>query len=178
MTEESTVDIYIGESDDVRGRIKQHVGKNLDFWQEVIVATSKDDNLNKAHFRWLEAELIKVAKATAKTNVSNLNSGSAVKLSEPDTADAASYLDELLLLLPLLGVSSFEVPDESRSVDEMKYYLRGREADAEGMRRPPALSSLAGMLVRLRSPRCRLGQRNCARDFWIGKSCGRKQTDE
>ncbi|MCD5340612.1 GIY-YIG nuclease family protein [Arthrobacter sp. AK04] len=130
--DDSTVDMYIGESDDVRGRIKQHVGKNLDFWQQVIVATSKDDNLNKAHFRWLEAELIKMAKMAAKTNVSNGNAGSAVKLSEPDTADAASYLDELLLLLPVLGVSSFEVPDDTVATSETQYFIRGRDADARG----------------------------------------------
>lgn len=130
--EDSTVNMYIGESDDVRGRIKQHVGKNLDFWQQVIVATSKDDNLNKAHFRWLEAELIKMAKAAAKTNVSNGNGGSPVKLSEPDTADAASYLDELLLLLPLLGVSSFDVPDETVTAHETQYFIHGRDADARG----------------------------------------------
>lgn len=131
-SDESNVHMYIGESDDVRGRIKQHVGKNLDFWQQVIVATSKDDNLNKAHFRWLEAELIKMAKAAAKTNVSNGNNGSAVKLSEPDTADAAAYLAELLLLLPLLGVSSFEVPDETATKNETQFFIKGKDAEARG----------------------------------------------
>lgn len=130
--DDAPVEIYIGESDDVRGRLKQHVGKNLDFWQQVIVATSKDDNLNKAHFRWLEAELIRLAKAAAKTNVFNGNSGSAVKLSEADTADAASYLDELLLLLPVLGVSSFEVPEETVNTNETEYFIHGRDADARG----------------------------------------------
>lgn len=161
--DDSTVDMYVGESDDVRGRIKQHVSKKLDFWQQVIVATSKDDNLNKAHFRWIEAELIKMAKTAARSNVSNGNDGSPVKLSEPDTADAASYLDELLLLLPLLGVSAFEVPEDKVTATETQFFIQGRDAQARGYEsgagfvvsvgyaRAASVASMPAWAVKLRS---------------------------
>ncbi len=54
--------IYIGETDDLPGRLDSH-SKNKDFWNRVIVFTSKDANLNKAHIRHLEGHLIALAKA-------------------------------------------------------------------------------------------------------------------
>ena len=45
--------VYIGETDDLPGRLDSH-NKNKDFWNRVIVFTSKDANLNKAHIRHLE----------------------------------------------------------------------------------------------------------------------------
>ena len=47
--------VYIGESDDVAKRLKQHNrpeeqgGK--DFWERVCLVTSKDQNLTKAHVK-------------------------------------------------------------------------------------------------------------------------------
>src|SRR5690554_7182301 len=54
--------VYIGESDDVAKRLKQHNrpepqgGK--DFWERVCLITSKDQNLTKAHVKYLESQLI------------------------------------------------------------------------------------------------------------------------
>ncbi|WP_158701754.1 GIY-YIG nuclease family protein [Lentibacillus sp. Marseille-P4043] len=49
---------YIGEAEDVLKRLNQHL-KEKDFWNEVIVLTNKDDNLNKAHIKYLEHHLYK-----------------------------------------------------------------------------------------------------------------------
>ena len=57
--------VYIGESDDVAKRLKQHNrpesqgGK--DFWERVCLITSKDQNLTKAHVKYLESQLISQA---------------------------------------------------------------------------------------------------------------------
>jgi hypothetical protein len=53
--------IYIGEADVLRDRLKQH-GAKKDFWTNLIAFTSSDENLNKAHVRYLEARLVKLAK--------------------------------------------------------------------------------------------------------------------
>src|SRR5690349_3783148 len=47
---------YIGESDVIRERLKQH--KSKEFWISVIVFVSKDENLTKAHVRYLESRLL------------------------------------------------------------------------------------------------------------------------
>ena len=42
---------YIGEAEVIRERLKQH--KSKDFWISAIVFVSKDENLTKAHVRYL-----------------------------------------------------------------------------------------------------------------------------
>jgi len=62
--------IYVGEADDLRSRIDQHItGK--DFWTLLIAFVSKDDNLNKAHVRYLEARLCQLAKEAGRAVLDN-----------------------------------------------------------------------------------------------------------
>ena len=44
---------YIGEAEVIKERLKQHKAKALDFWNSVVVFVSKDENLTKAHIRYL-----------------------------------------------------------------------------------------------------------------------------
>ena len=52
--------IYIGEAGNVATRVRGHSDK--DFWNSITVFVSKDDNLTKAHIRYLEGSLINIAK--------------------------------------------------------------------------------------------------------------------
>lgn len=47
---------YIGEAEVIRDRLKQH--KSKEFWVSAIVFVSKDENLTKAHVRYLESRLL------------------------------------------------------------------------------------------------------------------------
>lgn len=85
------VRIYIGETDDLPGRLDSH-SKTKDFWNRVIVFTSKDANLNKAHIRYLEARLIAIARAANRAEIENSTFGVLPPLSEPDTAEAEAFL--------------------------------------------------------------------------------------
>ena len=51
---------YIGESDDVATRIRNH-DANRDWWTQAILITSAANSLNKAHVRYLESRLIEEA---------------------------------------------------------------------------------------------------------------------
>ena len=57
--------VYVGESDDVAQRLKQHNRSEdqggKDFWEKVCLVTSKDQNLTKAHVKYLESKLIAIA---------------------------------------------------------------------------------------------------------------------
>ena len=52
---------YIGEAENIKQRLLQHRGSK-DFWNETIVFISKDNNLNKAHIKYLESRLYDIAK--------------------------------------------------------------------------------------------------------------------
>ena len=62
--------IYIGEAENIRDRIKAHLQK--DFWNQIIFFTSKDENLTKAHIRYLEGKLIEQARSSGRAKVTNL----------------------------------------------------------------------------------------------------------
>ena len=75
--------LYIGEAECIRDRIKAHLQK--DFWNHVIYFVSKDENLTKAHIRYLEGKLIETRQAGRA--VVNNGQGSGAKLPESDRAD-------------------------------------------------------------------------------------------
>lgn len=51
---------YIGEAEVIRDRLRQH--KSKEFWVAAILFVSKDENLTKAHVRYLENRLLSEAK--------------------------------------------------------------------------------------------------------------------
>ncbi|EIK72364.1 GIY-YIG catalytic domain protein [Pseudomonas synxantha BG33R] len=99
--------VYIGESDDVAQRLKQHNrpeeqgGK--DFWERVCLITSKDQNLTKAHAKYLESQLIQIATQTGRCVVGNGTAHSYNNLPESDRADMAFFLEQIRIVLPVLG---------------------------------------------------------------------------
>lgn len=91
---------YIGEAENVRERLKQHSGK--DFWSHAFVFTDKDENLTKAHIRYLEGRIIKEAKNAGRYVIQNTQ-GSGAKLPESEMEMAEVYLTWLRQLMPVLG---------------------------------------------------------------------------
>lgn len=59
---------YIGQSDDVAKRLTHHDrDEKKAFWNDVLVITSKDQNLTSAHVRFLESRLVRLAKSIGRT---------------------------------------------------------------------------------------------------------------
>lgn len=103
-------DLYIGEADEIRTRLNSHSKEAKFDWQQVIFFVSKDNNLNKAHGRYLEWRLIDLANKANRSKLHNGNAGSQPSLSEADIAEAEGFLDEMRLCFPLLGLDLFETP--------------------------------------------------------------------
>jgi len=93
--------IYIGEAESIRDRLKSHLEK--DFWNQAIYFVSKDENLTKAHIRYLEGKLIDKAGGAGRALVTNGQSSGA-KLPESDREDMEVFLEKIHQLLPVLGV--------------------------------------------------------------------------
>ncbi len=94
--------VYIGEAENIINRIKQHVAEK-DFWTECVVFISKDDNLNKAHIKYLENHLYMLAKDNKRYEVLNLNIPSESSISEMDQAEMVEFIDNMGLILSVLG---------------------------------------------------------------------------
>jgi hypothetical protein len=91
---------YVGEAEVLRDRLKQH--KTKEFWVSAIVFTSKDENLTKAHVRYLESRLLAEA-AQVKRFTLDQNQAGGSKLPESDREDMEVFLARIRQLLPVLG---------------------------------------------------------------------------
>jgi len=93
--------VYIGEAENIRDRVKAHLER--DFWNQIVFFISKDENLTKAHIRYLEGKLIDQARRADRALVIN-NQTSSAKLPESDREDMEVFLEKIYQLLPILGV--------------------------------------------------------------------------
>lgn len=99
--------LYIGQADLARERLDQHL-RTRDAWTHAILFVSRDTTLNKAHVQYLESRLIEFAQVGRRVDLENGNAPRVPFLSEADRADADTFLDDMLLIYPILGVNAFE----------------------------------------------------------------------
>ena len=128
-TDEGATLAYIGEADELRKRLNQHHA-NKDFWTRAMVFTSKDQVLNKAHVRYLEARLIGLARAAKRVKLDNGTNPPLPTLGESDQAEVEAFLDDMLVIYPLVGVDAFVPPVVSTA--QPLLHLKGRGAEAQG----------------------------------------------
>lgn len=93
--------LYIGEAENIRVRVRSHLDK--DFWNQFIFFISKDENLTKAHVRYLEGKLIEKARSAGRALVTNTQTSTS-RLPESDREDMEVFLEKISQLLPVLGV--------------------------------------------------------------------------
>jgi hypothetical protein len=104
--------VYVGEADNIRTRLDAHQ-KEKDFWTQGYVLTTKDNSLNKAHVRYLEARLLDLAATADTASLDNGTAPEPARLSEPEIAEMETYLDNVLPLFPLVGVNIFELAEDA-----------------------------------------------------------------
>ena len=73
-----------------------------EFWNTLIFFVSKDENLTKAHVKYLEGKLIQKTQAVGRFELENSQS-SRSHLPESDAADMDIFLSRMEQLLPILG---------------------------------------------------------------------------
>lgn len=98
---------YVGQTDNLKKRIDQHYdGK--DFWTNCVLFISTAGGLNRAHTTWLEWALIQQAASAKRCKLINGVSPAEPALIESEKADTRSFLDEMLRMMPTMGVHIFE----------------------------------------------------------------------
>jgi hypothetical protein len=125
-------EVYFGEAENVAVRVRQH-GRSKEFWQEVVLFTSKDENLTKGHVKYLEHRLVQKAKAVGRYKVLNGNEPSENSLPRPDRAAMEEFIENIEVLLGALGHRVFvplvasPAPSTPGGV-RFRYAVRGAEA--------------------------------------------------
>jgi len=98
---------YIGESENVVKRISQQ-DKNQDFWNEVVIFTSKDENLTKAHIKYLESRLTSISLVADRYKLENLNTPPESMLPRSDRDAMEEFIHNLRIVLGTLGYRLLE----------------------------------------------------------------------
>ena len=99
--------LYIGQTEALGGRLDNH-NVNKDFWGRVVLFVSNTNSLNRAHVTWLEWALVNRVKGSHGVRLTNGNSPNEPNLDEFDKADTKAFLDDMLSILPLVGLRAFE----------------------------------------------------------------------
>ncbi len=140
--------VYIGESDDIANRLKQHnrteESGGKDFWEKVCLVTGKDQNITKAHIKYLESRLIDIAKINGQCQLENGTAHSYARLPESDIADMEYFLEQIQVVLPVLGyeflkevkqpskpTNIIDLIQKTKSAENADFYLSSKDIDAK-----------------------------------------------
>jgi hypothetical protein len=102
------VRVYIGESDDVASRIRNH-DASRDWWTQAVLITSAANSLNKAHVKYLESRLVEEARRAGRMKLENANLPPRASLSESAKANMEQFVEYILLVLPAVRIDGFLV---------------------------------------------------------------------
>ncbi len=96
--------VYVGEGDQVKSRLAAHdADESKEFFTRAVLIVSKDENLTKAHGRYLESRIIAAIRGAGRAKLVNGTEPPFKGLPEPEIADMERVLDEIEILLPVLG---------------------------------------------------------------------------
>ena len=124
---------YIGEAESLWNRLSTH-DSSKDFWQTAVAFVSKDNNLTKAHVRYLESRCLFLANKAKRCDLENGTESTLPSLPEADTAEMEEFLDNLKLLLSALGYPILQevVAKEQKNISDPIFICKGKDAMASG----------------------------------------------
>ncbi len=135
-----TEKIYIGEAENIKSRIKQHLSDpNKDF-KELIFFVSKDELLTKTQIKYLESRLIQLAIEAKTAQIDNSNTPNLPTLHEADISDMEYFLEQIKLILPIMSFNfliSTTLNTKELSENESKieisetYYIKTKSFSAK-----------------------------------------------
>lgn len=125
--------VYIGEAESILKRLNQQLTQK-DFWNEAIVFISKDENLNKAHIKYLENRLHDIAKSANRYKVDNSIIPTQSSISESERAEMEEFIEYIKMLVNTLGHKVFDEKREFKPKQKQETFFikAARGADGQG----------------------------------------------
>lgn len=136
--------MYVGEAEHVLDRLRSHVvDESKAYWDQVVLFTSKDANLTKAHVKYLESRLVELAREIDRVKLMNANTPPRPSLPRADRDAMEEFLGPASLLLAALGFVALqrlsgrpggEAPGAHGPLShiELKFQVPKRGIDATG----------------------------------------------
>lgn len=145
--------VYIGEAENVRDRLIQHLRdytseKEKYYWTTAVIFIGRD--INKALIRYLENRLVDMAKASNRYEILTKNTYRNTVIKESQIAAMEEFLDNIRTLINALGYKVLEplrkAESSSGDTPEMLFLQQG-SASAKGMVTSEGFVVLAGAKV-------------------------------
>lgn len=133
--------IYIGEAENLKKRLKQHLADSDKDFIEIVAFISKDEMLTKSHIKYLESRIISLAKEAKTAEIDNSVQPELSTLPEADISDMEYFLEQMKLIFPVVNFM-FLVPSTLKPSNEIViapvqvnsdivYTLKSKRASAE-----------------------------------------------
>ncbi|MCD8301302.1 MAG: GIY-YIG nuclease family protein [Clostridiales bacterium] len=138
--DDGTDSVYIGEAENVKERLLQHLRdyqseKEEYYWNTAVIFVGRD--LNKAHIRYLENKLVDIARASKRYEVLTKNTYRNTVLKESQEAVMWEFIDNVKILINALGYKVLEpvlqqTSNNSVTIDDETFYITVGSAVATG----------------------------------------------
>ncbi len=106
INESGLLDVYVGEADGFKERIKDHDYKK-DWWEDVVVFVSQDGSLTKTGVQYLESICIERLKEVGRCDLKNSNNPAKPSIPREDVSGLEMFYENLASIMPLLGYDIF-----------------------------------------------------------------------
>ena len=118
--------VYIGEAENIKTRLRQHLADPKKDFSEFVFFISKDELLTKSHIRYLESRIVQESINAKSAEIDNGNSPKLPTLHEADVDDMEYFLDQIRLILPVMGfrflISSVAKPNEEKTKNNIDLF--------------------------------------------------------
>lgn len=142
--------VYVGEAENVLSRLQDHL-VNKDFWTEIVLFSNKDENLTKAHVRFLESRLIEVARETQRYVVRNSTIPQSPSLPRGDRDAMGDFVENIRKLLGVLGHKVLEpfraITPEAREAARSELRPQPDLGEIPSLRGTAVILSVKGLLA-------------------------------
>lgn len=126
--------VYIGEAENILERLKQHIrdydsDRERYYWSTAVAFLGRD--LNKALIRYLENRFVETARECKQYEILTKNTFSKTVLKESQIAVMEEFIDNVKILINVLGYKVFsEAKPDSPAMENL--YCTGNGAQAMG----------------------------------------------
>ncbi|WDC81364.1 GIY-YIG nuclease family protein [Ligilactobacillus ruminis] len=134
--DEGQKSVYVGEAEDVYRRLTQHIPEKDGYiWDNAVVFIASDIGvLDKARVKYLENRFYNIIKDANSYKLLNRNEPTKAKLSRPAEDSMEAVIDNIRLIIPVLGYTPFEnrISENKFSIEnEEIFYIKNKELQAK-----------------------------------------------
>lgn len=141
--------IYVGESEDVEKRLKQHIsdyekGKEEFYWNSAVAFV--DNRLDKAEIRYIENNFANEILENNPDRLLTKSTYNKTNLKDSQIAVAQEFTEHAKTLLDALGMKLVDIAPKAET-NEQYLYCKGKEANAIGFISNNGFTVLKGSII-------------------------------